>query len=140
VPALVIFDAALDGTFRASVPFLIQGERIALDFEAIVGAPGPAQIEYFLEFASDNPTDVNARWYRETAEEDTGGGVVNMPKVVRILRENGGALLAAGTQLLSFQFVRAHRFGRVMSRVASGTASLRIEAPLSAAVTAPLAA
>jgi len=107
---------------------MITAEKVVLDFLATVTAV--AAIDWFLEFTGDNPNDAAAVWSRELAEEDAGGGVVAMPKVVRTFKENGGANLAIGVHPMSCQFVRTHKSCRLQARVnavpAAGAASLLV--------------
>jgi hypothetical protein len=135
--AITIFNAALGGAFVASQPILMQGERVSLDFDIAVTA-GPCTVEWFLEFATGNPLAPGALWRREVAEEDIGGGVTNMPKVVRKLLENGGAGLAVGTHRLSAQAIRAHQFFRIQMRVALGAASAVAHSVFGTTVSAPV--
>lgn len=114
---IILLDAPLGAAFIPTTAFLMQGERETIDFDITVTA-GPAKVEWFLEFAQD-PT--NGPWRREVAEEDVGGGVTHMPKVVRDFQETGGAGLAVGVHNLSTQHVRAHQFSRVQIRAAAGT-------------------
>lgn len=134
---LTIFNGALTGSFVPSNPFVIQGERITLDFQAVVTV-GTVSIAFYLEFASENPLAAGTRWFREVAEEDAGDGVVAMPKVIRTFEENGGAALAIGTHRLSCHFVRAHQFGRIQSRVTgAGAAALTVFAPFGIVAISP---
>lgn len=126
--AQVVFNRVLTGAFVAGTPFFITAEKVVLDFLATVTVL--AAIDWFLEFTGDNPLSAAAVWNQELAEEDAGGGVVAMPKVVRTFKENGGANLAIGTHSLSCQFVRTHKYCRIQARVnavpAGGAASLQV--------------
>jgi len=128
VAAQVVFNRALTGVFVAGTPFVMVAEKVVLDFLATVTAL--AAIDWFLEFTGDDPNDAAAVWNQELAEEDAGGGVVAMPKVIRTFKENGGANLAIGTHSLSCQFVRTHKCCRIQARVnavpAAGAASLQV--------------
>lgn len=128
MPNLVIFNGALGAAFVPSAPIFIAAREVPLDF--VVTVTDPADVEWFMEFTAEDPTDAATLWRREIAEEDVGGGIVNMPKVVRRLRENGGAILAVGVHALTAQSIRTHGYCRVQSRVASGAASVQILAPL----------
>lgn len=115
--AITIFNAALTGAFVASTPFMLKGKDETIDFRLVVGVTG--NIEWFLEFAGEDPNAAGTRWYRETAEEDASGGVVAMPKAVRRFYENGAPLvnLAAGTHDVTVQLQRSHQFGRLKARL-----------------------
>lgn len=136
---LVLFNAALTAGFVSSNPFLMQGERVTIDFD-IVSSAGPTAVEWYLEFAdgSENPLGSSARWRREVAEEDAAGGIVSMPKVVRTFKENGGANLADGTHRVSCQFQRSAQFCRFQIRASAGAAVVRASAPFGGAVNVPL--
>jgi hypothetical protein len=118
-----LFKGPLTGSFVPSTAMLMQGDRVSLDFSLVTVGVTTA-VEWYMEFG-----DTPACGFRETAEEDVAGGVVGMPKVVRTFRENGGALLAAGTSKMTVQFVRKHQFVRLQLRVASGAATATITAP-----------
>lgn len=107
------------GSFVASNPVLIKGERLVLDF-AIVVAGGATGVQYFLEFAQADPNAATTNWFREAAEEDQNNGVVQMSKVIRTFKENGGANLAIGTHRITSTFVREHKFARLQAGVAAG--------------------
>lgn len=110
--------------YAISAPFVIVGQRISIDFTAVVTTPGP--IDWFFEFTEENPA-TTVEWFRELAEENTGGGVTEMPLVVRTLRTEGLAYanLPAGTTRVAAQFERHHKIGRIRARMRSGAASLR---------------
>lgn len=114
---LELFNGAAAAAFTPSKPFLISGERTTLDFLFTLPAPG-ATLEWFLEFTSDDPNAAAARWAREVAEEDVGGGVTNMPLVLR----NFAGIV--NDEKRSCQFVRAHRFCRVQFRLAAASPAI----------------
>lgn len=119
-----MFNGALTGAFQPSQPIMLTAERFTIDWLLTVAAGAVAVLEWYLEFASDDPNAASTQWFREVAEEDATGGDVNMPKVVRTFEENGGGgLTAATTHGLSTQFVRAHNFVRVQVRLLSGAAT-----------------
>jgi hypothetical protein len=127
VPATVIFNAALTTSFKASKSFMLVAGRATLDFDVEVtagtGDPEVAGIEWYLEFASDDPNDPATQWFREIAEQNLPGpGTTDMPKVVRVFREVDGTLLLVGEHTMSAQLSREHEFCRVQIRAASGTA------------------
>ena len=99
---IVLFDGPLTPAFEPSKPFLMNGERITLDFFV-----ENATLEWFLEFTSDDPNKVSARWAREGAEEYTTAGVTHMPVVVRDF---------PGPGAFSAHFIRAHQFVRIQLR------------------------
>ena len=136
MPALVLFDGALNASFAGSSPVLLSAERLTLDFVLDIAAP--ASVQWYLAFTSDDPNSPSTIWRQEIAEEDVGSGVVNMPKVIRTFQENGGAVLAAGQQAFTAQFVRSHNFCKVFVRVVSGTVTrCVITAPYGATVVSP---
>lgn len=111
-------------------------ERVAVDFTLVVTVP--AKVDWFLEFTRQNPLAAGAPFFQEIAEEDIGGGVTHMPKVIRDFQENGGALLAAGTHRLTAQFVRAHDIARLQIRASVGTVTrATIEAVFGVGAVAP---
>ena len=118
----LIFDAPLSSTFKPTKSVMLVGDKLTLDFELVVLAPGLAQVEWYLEFTSNNPFNNAAKWAREVAEEDMPGGIVNMPFVVRTFYVNGSplVLLPTGTSRISAQFERSHNFGRAQIRLAGG--------------------
>ena len=131
-----IINAVPGATFVPSTPFQLRGERVVLDWDIVITAG--ARVEWFLEFTSDNPLAATARWRREVAEEDVGGGVTDMPQVVRNFQVLGGGVLPTGTHRLSAQMVRAHNFARIQVRVASGTVTgLNVFAVFGTSVSAP---
>lgn len=110
---------------------MLKGKDETIDFRLVVGVAG--NIEWFLEFAGENPNNAATRWYQETAEEDASGGLVAMPKAVRRFYENGTPLmnLLAGTHDLTVQLQRSHQFGRLKARldlVATPAAVVSMEA------------
>lgn len=125
--SIELFNAALPvspAAYAQTSAFHIEGERFAVDVELTVGTAGP--VDFYLEYSEENPS--SGRWFREIAEEDQGGGVTEMPLVVRTLRAEGSpfANLAAGTHRVTLQFIRTHKFGRINMRMRSGAASARI--------------
>ena len=116
-----IFDAALTTSFVASKPLLMVGgaANVSLDFlfEIITAATG---VLWFLEYTDADPNVAATQWFREVAEEDNGGGAVDMPVVERRFRANGGADLAVDDHALSVQFVRKHLYYRVQLAIAAG--------------------
>jgi len=114
VTPFVIYDAAAQAAFTPSKPFLIVAERVTLDwfFDKTAGV-STAKVEWFLEFTSDDPLSVAARWAREVAEEDIGNGVTHMPPVVRDFAD-----IPTGQTKRSTQFVRSHQFVRVQIKLA----------------------
>jgi hypothetical protein len=137
VAVLTIFNAALGAAFAPSRPFLLNGDKLVFDFDIVVAAGPDAVIEFFEEFASDNPLDPNTRWYRQTAEEDIGGGVVHMPIVVRDFQKNGTGPLPPGTHRLSVPLVRTHHFCRLQIRITAGFATANIVVPFGVQAIAP---
>jgi hypothetical protein len=118
---LVLFDAPPEvAVFRASKPFLIVAERVVLDFifRKTAGL-STAIVEWYLEFASDDPNAAATRWFREVAEEDVGAGVTHMPPVVR---DFSG--IPTGTTARSCHLVRSHRFCRVQVQLAFASPDL----------------
>lgn len=112
--ARLFTNQVLTTSFVASKVFAISGERITVDWLAVV-TTAPTEIQWYFEFGSDL-----TNFFREVDEEDLGDGNVDMSKVVRSFKENGGALLAAGTHRLSTQFVRRHQFCRMQARIVAG--------------------
>jgi len=105
-----LFNGLLSGAFQPTKPFLIAADKVTLDF--FIAAPfSPAKTEWYLEFTSDDPNMLTARWAREVAEEDVGGGVTHMPPVVRDFPDAG---------FFSNHFVRQHHYVRVQIREVSG--------------------
>lgn len=111
---LTLYDAPLGGAFTATRSFLMIGEKATVDF-LFAQAVGPATIEWYLEYTSDNPLLPSAVWRREVDEEDVGAGIVHMFDVVRDFTGIVGAAVGK-----SAQCVRAHHFIRVVMRVAAG--------------------
>lgn len=128
-------NAPLSGSFRASSWLAIQNREFTLDFKLVV-AGAAASVEYYLEFSS-NPLNSAVPVFREVAQEDGGGGQVLMPAVVRTFAENGGTTLPIGTHMFDTEYVRRHRTVRVQIRVTGEGASARatITAPFGLAVT-----
>jgi hypothetical protein len=121
--AVVILNTKLTASFQASLPVLIQGNQLTLDWD-IVASGGPTQIQWYMEFAAAP----GGPWRRETAEEDGGSGVVLMPIVVRTFADNNGTELSNGTFGLSTQFVRQEGLARIQARVAAGVAAVTVTA------------
>jgi hypothetical protein len=122
-----IFNAALTNAFQASDPFTITGEAIVLDMllsVANIAVPGTAaRIEWYFEFASDDPNATTTNWYREVAEEDIGNGDVRMSTVIRRFATNASdAPLPEATYRFDMQFARRHNFCRIQIRVLAGGA------------------
>ena len=113
--------------YAASNPLMVSGGRLMLLFEAVVTTPGP--LDFYLEYTDEDPSV--DRWYREVAEEDSGGGVTEMPYVVRTWRGEGSPVsdLPAGTHRAAMPFVRTGVFVRVRARMRSGSATLQIRTP-----------
>lgn len=105
-----LFNNLLTGAFVATDPFLISADRVPLDFEF----SGAGTVEWFLEFASDDPHAASTVWHREVDEEDIGSGVVHMFPVVRDF------VLTAGNLNRSAQLIRTHKFVRVQIRQTVG--------------------
>lgn len=134
MPVIDIFSGALGVTFAPTQPFLLHAEKVTVDFVVDVTI-GPAVVEWYLEYTSGNPNDTNTIWYREVAEEDVGGGVVHMPKVVRNLEDNDddNHQLTQGIHYMSAQMVRAHNLCRLQVRlnpVPVAMATMRITVPI----------
>jgi hypothetical protein len=123
---IVLFNAAAPVAFAPSKPLLMSADKFTVDFDIVVpAAGGPSKLEWFLEFATDDPLDAGTRWAREVAEEDVGAGVTDMPDVVRNF-----SALPDGTSHKSAQFIRAHRFVRIQLQLAAGLISqVTIRAP-----------
>lgn len=125
-----IFDAALtDATlpgptgFLATTPLLMVGSdaHVSLDFLFTI-AGGATGVVWYLEFTEDDPNAAATVWAREIAEEDGGGGVVDMPVVVRRFRAHGAVIadLPNGEHNLSAQFLRKHKYFRVQVGIITG--------------------
>ena len=117
-------------------------DHVSLDFlfTILTAATG---IVWYQEFTDGDPNATATTWYREVAEEDTGGGVVNIPVVVRRFRTNGAVItdLPAGTHALSAQFVRKHKYFRAqMAFVAGGgtVSSMQVFAEFGAVANSPV--
>lgn len=106
---LELFNAPLTGAFQPTKPFLITGSKVVLDFEFDIAGT----VEWYKEFASEDPNAASTIWHREVAEEDVGGGITNMPPVVR------NFVLTTGNLNRDCEFVRTHQFCRVQIRVTS---------------------
>ena len=117
--AVKILDQALSTSFEASTPLLVSSERVTVDF--LLAITAQAGVEWYLEFTDGDPNNANTQWYRELAEEDNGGGLTDIPLVVRAFKAAGGANPGVGTFAASAQFIRTHKFFRIQIRAASGT-------------------
>ena len=110
----ILFNAPLTAAFQPSLPILIPGEKVVLDFKLVIVSAGLVRVQWYPEFTSDNPGDPNAEWYRETAEEDLGNGDVRMPSSIRRFSTEGvDADLPSGTYFFDTQFKRSHKFCRI---------------------------
>jgi hypothetical protein len=124
--SVVLFPGgALAAAFAPSAPFVLVGDRITIDFT--IGVTVPGLVEWFMEFTEENPV-TTAEWFREVAEEDQGGGITEMPIVIRRLAASSPGAppfvnLAAGTHRITTQFVRHHQIARIQAR-AAGTATM----------------
>lgn len=129
--SIVLFPGGpLTGAFVPSAPFVMAADRVTIDFTIVVTTPG--LIAWFIEFTDEDPT-TTVEWFREVAEEDQGGGVTEMPVVIRYLRDNSPAFptfvnLPAGTHRLSAQFVRHHKIARIQARITGGGAAATMRA------------
>lgn len=139
--AVILFNGATlpvaPAAYAASAPFLLTGDRITLDFTADISSAGP--LDWYFEFTSGNPYSADTHWFREVAEEDTGGGVTEMPLVVRTLRGEGSPYnnLPTGTTRVSLSFIRTHLIARLRARMRSGAGSLHAIAVFGAMPAAP---
>ncbi len=113
--------------FVASVAELIKGERLVIDFTVVVSGSA-TEVRFFLEFAEDDPNAAATIWRRELAEEDQNNGVVQMSKVIRTFKENGGANLAVGTHEMSISLIREHKFVRLQAGIVSGAGTATMTA------------
>jgi hypothetical protein len=120
-----MFNGPLSSGYRPTKAVLISATEFTVDFELVISG-STATVQYYLEFGED--PDPNAKWYREIAEEDAGGGVVLMPVVIRSLAANAGGNLPVGTHLLDAEFKRRHRFVRLQLSSA-GTVACTVTAP-----------
>jgi hypothetical protein len=99
----------------ASKGLLVTSGAVTLDF-LLACSGGPSTVTFFLEFSEDN-----IKWFTEVAEEDGGGGVVLMPKVVRTFADNNGVSIADNPAFaVSCQFTRRAPFVRVQMAVSAG--------------------
>jgi len=119
---IILFKGKVPASFTASKAFAINARRVPLRFSITVTS-APTTVQCYLEFSGDGDT-----WFRETAEEDQGSGVVNMPAVVRTLQAPDGDDLPVGTTNLSLQFVRDEQMVRVQLACA-GTATVTLSTP-----------
>jgi hypothetical protein len=121
----ILFQGPLTAQFQPTKCFMITATEPVFDFEIVVSG-STTVVQYYLEFS---PTqDANGKWYREIAEEDVGGGVVNMPAVVRTLLDNAGSNLPVGMHRFDAEFKRRHQFIR-LQLMSPGTATCIITAP-----------
>lgn len=131
--ALIYENEILTAADVASKTVMLPGERLTLDFTLVVdAAAAPAQVNWFIEYSRDNPLAVAPLpvYFREVAEEDVGSGVVNMVRVLRTFRLNGGALLPEGTHRFTLMFIRHHKIIRLQaSLVGAGEVRLTVEEP-----------
>jgi hypothetical protein len=120
-----IFDAALTTTFQPSQPIQFVAEKITIDFEAVI-TQATTRVLWYFEYTDGDPTSAgtNTLWFRETAEENQGGGNVAMPVATRWLAVQGSnnqpAPLPVGTHRMSMQFLRSHRYYRIQTAVEAG--------------------
>ena len=122
--AVVILNAKLTGAFQVSEPILIVANQLTLDWDFTTSG-GPTQLQWYMEFASAPA----GPWRREVAEEDSAGGQVLMPIVIRTFADNGGTALTNGNYGLSMQFVRQEALARIWARVAAGAATVTVTCP-----------
>ena len=119
----ILFNGKVSSGFTPSKAIFVSAKRVVLRFLVTVsGAPTPVQ--FYMEF-SGNPS---GQWFRETAEEDQGDGVVEMPAVVRTLTPSGGGNLPVGVTAVSMQFVRDEQFVR-MQLACAGNATVKLTTP-----------
>lgn len=123
--AVIILNATLTGSFQPSTFVMLAANKLTLDFDIVVPAGPAATIQWYLEFASAPA----GPWRREIAEEDSAGGVVLMPEVVRTFAVNAGTQLPTGSYALSAQFVRQEALARIQMRVTAGAASVAVTCP-----------
>lgn len=127
-----LFNANLGTTFQPSAAFMVPADRVVLFFDLDISAPGPVKVEWYAEFSDGVATGPPSSWTwrREVAEEDTGNGVVNMPKVVRTFQDNNGTTgLPVGTHNLDVDLVRRGPVCRIQMRVVAGGAAARVSTP-----------
>jgi hypothetical protein len=124
----IIFDAALTGAFQASTPVVVSNDVVIFDF-AITIAVGTVRVQWYLEFASDNPFSASTIWYREVSEEDIGNGDVRMPAAIRRFSTFGAdADLGVGTHYFDVQLKRVHDFCRI--KILGNGAYAKVIAPV----------
>lgn len=114
--AVTLFKKALTSSFVPSGYTMIAGDRLTLHF-AFDTSGGPSSVEWYPEFATD---PIKGPWYREVAEEDTGKGVVLMPKTIRTFADENGSQLSDGSHALSVQLRRQEAFARIQMRITAG--------------------
>jgi len=122
--AIIILNTKLTASFQPSQPVMIAANQLTFDWD-IVASGGPTQIQWYMEFSSA-PAGV---WHREVAEEDSAGGQVLMPIVIRTFADNAGTELSNGEYGLSMQFVRQEALARIWARVAAGVAVVTVSCP-----------
>jgi hypothetical protein len=100
----------------ASKAIVITSGAVTLDFLLNCSA-GPSIVTFFLEFSEDGKT-----WFAEVADEDSGNGVVLMPKVVRTFADNNGVSIADNAAFaVCCQFTRRAPIVRVQMAASAGT-------------------
>jgi len=119
---LTLFNGKVPASYTPSKGIQITARRVTLRF-AVTVTGAPTTVQWYLEFSGDAQT-----WFRETAEEDQGGGAVSMPAVVRTLQYVDGTDLPVGTTKLSLQFIRDEQLVRVQLACA-GTATVKLTTP-----------
>jgi hypothetical protein len=119
----ILFNAKAPNSFTPSKAVFINARRIVLRFSiTVIGSP--TTVQCYLEF-SGNP---KTQWFRELAEEDDGGGAVQMPAVIRTITAPGGDNLPVGITAVDMQFVRDEQFVRVQLACA-GNATVKLTTP-----------
>lgn len=103
---------------------VIVANQLTFDWD-IMAFSGPTQVQWYMEFAAAPA----GPWRREVAEEDSAGGQVLMPIVVRTFADNGGTTLSNDTYGLSMQFVRQEALARIWAKVAAGHAIVTVSCP-----------
>jgi hypothetical protein len=126
--ALQLFSGPLTNAFQPSLPSMVRGDRLVLDFRLTVAntlsPPGTAAvIQWYPEFTWTDPNAASSLWFRETTEENLGAGDVRMSQSVRRFSANANQTnLPPGTYLQDVQFKREHAFFRIQLAVAAGGA------------------
>jgi hypothetical protein len=123
--AAVLYNSTLTNAFQPSQLVMLTAGRLTLDFAITVPSGPAATIRWYLEFASSP----NGPWYREVAEEDSAGGVVLMPAVIRTFAANAGTNLPAGSYNFSTQFSRQEALARVQIEDTTSTSQVTISTP-----------